>query len=229
MNYAWDIFVKAEEKGIPKDSIKFVMSKRYSAYMELSNEALNFTELDNEVEINPFYRFYDIFKEMFNINDKKDIELRHALLDVALHFLTEIDVMQGMTKIEFYIRFLIDDIINEMFGASIKDGMKLFSKFEKNMIARNMLRLYITGEMLYLLKDTFSKVFKNSIVYANYEVKDELLFYICQEKTRVSEEKVQFLMDIFLPIKFKTRVYWYNHFGIIGSDETMKIDSIALY
>ncbi|HEX9059363.1 MAG TPA: iron-dependent peroxidase, partial [Clostridia bacterium] len=152
-----------------------------------------------------------------------------ALLDVALHFLTEIDIMQGMTKIEFYIRFLIDDIINEMFGARIRDGMKLFNNFEKNMIARNILRLYITGEMLYLLKDTFSKVFENSIVYANYEVKDELLFYICQEKTRVNEEKVQFLMDIFLPIKFRTRVYWYNHFGIIGSDETMKIDSIALY
>jgi hypothetical protein len=72
-------------------------------------------------------------------------------------------------------------------------------------------------------------IFKNSIVYTNFKEKDELLFFIGEEKTKVKEEKLELIKEVFLPIKFQTEVYWEYHFGVIDVEEIMKIDEIALY
>lgn len=229
MNYVWDLIIKAKQLNIPLKNIKFLAAKSYSAYMELSDKYLNFNKVENEVEVNPYYRFYEIFKDMFNINNNSDTEFREVLFDIAMHFLAEIDVMQGMNKREYYIRFIIEDIERGIFGEEIKDKFALFDKEEKNIIAHNILKLYITAEALYLLKDTIRKIFKNSTIYVNYEKKDELLFYIPYTRNDINEAKVDLIKEFFLPIKFHTEIYWKDHFGIIGVEETMKIDSIALY
>lgn len=229
MNYVWDIVVKARQLEIPEKTIKFEVAQSYSPYMELSNVNINFTEVEEAVELNPYFRFYEIFKDMFNINNEEDVEFREKLFDVTMHFLTEIDTMQGMNKKEYYTRFLLDDIKRGILGDEIRDKLSLFSVNEKNIIAANIIRLYITGEMLYLLKDTIRKIFKNSTIYANYETKDELLFYIPFKKNDKNVAKMELIKEIFLPIKFHTETYWNDHFGIIGVEDTMKIDGIALY
>ncbi len=229
MNYVWDLLIKAGQSGVQKKNIKFKAAESYSPYMELSNEALNFCRIEHEVEINPYYRYFEIFKDMFNINNTEDKEFRDSLFDIAVHFLADIDIMQGMNKNEYYLRFILRDMDNGLFGASVKEKIGLFSKEEKDMLAGNILRLYITGEALYLLKDTVRKIFKSSTIYANYETLDELLFFINYKRNETNEKKLELIKEIFLPVKFRTEVYWKDHFGIIDVDETMKIDSIALY
>ncbi len=229
MNYVWDIIIKARQLGHDENNIRFSVAESYSPYMELCNENLNFKEIEPEVELNPYYRFYEIFKGMFHIDNNEDIEFRQTLFDIAIHFLTEIDVMQGMNRREFYIRFLIDDIMRDIFGKEIKEKFCLFGRQEKKIIAENMIRLYITGEALYLLKDTVRRIFEKSTIYANYETKDELLFYIPYIRSEMNQAKMDFIKEIFLPIKFRTEIYWKEHFGIIGVEDTMKIDGIALY
>jgi hypothetical protein len=229
MNYVWDLVINAGQGGMQKKNIKFILAQSYSPYMELSNEIINFTKPEHEIEINPYYRYFEIFKDMFNINNIEDTELRNNLLDIAVHFLCDIDVMQGMSKREYYIRFILDDMEKGILGSSINDKLHMFDSEEKRLLADNILRLYITGEALYLLKDTVRKIFKNSTIYANYETKDELLFFIDTERTDEKEIKLTLIKDIFLPIKFRTEIYWRDHFGVIGVEETMKIDSIALY
>lgn len=229
MNYVWDIIIRARQLGIPEKDIRFLVASRYSPYMELCNENINFSRIDNEVEVNPYYRFFDIFKDMFDINDDSDIEFREGLFDITMHFLSEIDSMQGMSKTEYYIRFIMEDIENGIFGEKIAEGFGQFSREEKYILAQNILRLYITGEALYLFKDAVRRIFKNSTIYANYEAKDELLFYIPYTQNAVNLAKMDLLKELFLPIKFRTEIYWKNHFGIIDIDDTMKIDKIAIY
>lgn len=228
MNYIWDLIIKAKNLKIPKGNIKFSPASKYSPYMELSNENLNFSEIDKNVEINPYYRFYEIFKDMFNINNHEDVELRNTLFDILIHFLTDIDINQGMNKKEYYSKFILKDIYNNLFGTSIKEKINLLEHEEKIMLIDNILKLYSTGQALYLLKDTLRKLFKNSILYTSEE-KDELIFYMGEEKTEINEEKLKLIKEIFMPIKFNTEIYWGNHFGIIGIDESMRIDEIALY
>ncbi|MNG29336.1 hypothetical protein D3C84_1147480 [compost metagenome] len=73
------------------------------------------------------------------------------------------------------------------------------------------------------------KVFKRSTIYAICEEKDELILYVGQEETVESRGKVELILDLFLPVRFRTELYWSRHFGILGVEDTMRLDTMALY
>ncbi|MBE1555947.1 iron-dependent peroxidase [Sporosarcina limicola] len=229
MNYIWDLLIKAENVGLYKKDIQFILATSYSPYMELSNEVINVKSVEKKVEVNPYYRYYEIFKDLFPPEDEGEVEFKNIFFDLVLHFLADIDLVQGMNKREYYLKFILKDIEAETFGYSVKDKMKWFTKEEKERIATNILRLYQTGEEIYLLKDTMRKLFKDCIIYLKCDVKDELLIYIGQEESEITQSKVDLILEIFLPIRFQTEIYWKQHFGIIDVEETMKLDRIALY
>jgi hypothetical protein len=229
MNYIWDLVIKANRAGTPMEKLTFAPAKSYSPYMELSNENINFKQVDSEIEINPYYRFYEIFKDLFNINNEADLELRKVLFDITIRFLTELDLRQGMNKTEYYLRFIRRDLGSGCFGPKIRDGFGLLDEFEQNVVTENVYRLLITGEMLPLLRETIRLIFINSTIYANYEAANELLFFIAAERTELNLLKLELIKELFLPLKFVTITYWKDHFGVIGMDETMRVDQIALY
>jgi hypothetical protein len=229
LNYIWDLVIKADWSGLERKDLTFAAAKVFSPYMELSPEALNAAVVERRVEVNPYYRFYDIFRDLFDVNNHEEVELRNTLFDIAIHLLAELDVMQGMNKQEYYIRFVLRDLEAGLFGSRVKEGLVLFNREEQEIIAANVLRLYETGEALYLLRDTMRKLFKQSTLYANCEEKEELLFYIGKEETKAVRAKVELVRELFLPARFHTELYWSDHFGIIGVEETMKQDHIALY
>lgn len=182
MNYIWDLLIQAEEEGFLTKDIYFHLAKIYSPYMELSPQLLNSQEIEQHVEVNPYYRYFDIFKDLFHPDHTTDEAFRDALLDITLHFLAEIDRMQGLNKKEYYIRFMLRDIEANVFGKLVRDKIKSFSKKEQEIIALNMLRLYQTGEALYLIKDTLKNIFRNCFIYVKSEENDELLLYIHQKR-----------------------------------------------
>lgn len=229
MNYIWDLVVKAEKLGLSRKDIYFKLAYTFSPYMELCLENLNSTTIDQTVEVNPYYRYDAIFKELFSLDNNQDMESRQVLFDLVLHFLAEIDLLQGMNKKEYYIQFVLKDIAEGLYGESAKEKIKLFTTHEKELIAINILRLYETGEAIYLLKNTMRKLFKDCIIYAKCEEKDELLIYIGKKRCNLIESKIELILQIFLPIRFQATLYWDNHFGLIDIDKTMKIDKIALY
>jgi hypothetical protein len=229
MNYVWDLVIKAERSGISRDNICFVPAKVYSPYMELCTENLNNGLIEKKVEVNPNYRFYEIFKDMFHLNNNEDEEIRYELFDILMHFLTEIDLNQGMNKREYYEKFILEDLENGIFGEEVKEKIRFFNLEEKYLIAQNILDLYTTGQTMYILKNIVKSIFKNSIIYSNTDEKEELIFYIGEEKNEVIEKKLNLLIILFLPIKYQLEIYYENHFGIIDIDETMRIDQIALY
>ncbi|WP_107924610.1 iron-dependent peroxidase [Lysinibacillus parviboronicapiens] len=229
MNYIWDLLIRAEDEGFAKKDIQFHLAKDFSPYMELSPQLLNAQQLEQQVEVNPYYRYYEIFKNLFHPDNVNDLELRQYFLDFVLHFLAEIDRMQGMNKREFSIQFILREIDANVFGNTVRDNMHAFTKKEKEMVVLNILRLYQTGDEIYLLKDTMKRLFSHCMIYVKSEEQDELLLYIGQKKSAFNEMKVRLVQEIFLPVNFQMEVYWQNHFGIIGAEETMKLDRIALY
>jgi len=229
MNYARDVIINLRQNGKEEKKLKFVVAKSYSPYMELSDACINFNEVEEEIEINPYYRYYEIFKDLFNINNEEYIELRETLFDIVMHFIADIDAMSGMTKREFYLRFIIEDISKGILGERIKKNFEIFDNKEKMIIAENLIKMYKTGQTLYLLRDTVRRIFLNTTIYANNEMKNELLFYIPYSRSEINEAKMEFIKEFFLPINFRTEIYWEDHFGVIDVEETMKIDSIAIY
>jgi hypothetical protein len=229
LNYVWDLVIKAEQAGMKKRDLYFAPAQVYSPYMELSNEILNTKTVDTWIEMNPYYRFFEIFRDLFDINNQEHMELRHTLFDILIHFLTDMDLWQGMNRREFYIKFMLMDLEAGIFGMDVAHKMKLLDKGEQEVFASNILSLYETGEAVYLLKDTMRKMFKHSTIYANCEEKDELLFYVGQVETDTARAKLELIKQIFLPVRFHTETYWEEHFGIVDVEETMRVDRIAIY
>ncbi|WP_310603875.1 hypothetical protein [Anaerosporobacter sp.] len=247
MNYIWDLIIEVERRGILKKQLKFVKAKRYSPYMELSFEDLNKTVLDEneshavkgkkkrnskaiyEIEVNPYYRFYEIFRDMYSLDDSEHEELKEVLFDLLIHHLSDTDAYMGMNKWEFYKGLLLDDIKNNFFGKNAYQQFLIFTEVERQYLLTRILMLYEVGESLLLFKETIHTIFNNSAIYINRREKDEILIYLGVSKSKRYEEKLTFILDFFLPVKYEIRLYWDKHFGVIGEDKTMHVNQIVLY
>lgn len=230
MNYLWETLLQSKRQGIPRKKLRYKIARNYSAYIEISNACLNQEEIgpDKIVEVNPYYRFYDIFKDMYVPEMKEFPKLRECLFHLVIHQLAKNDLFSGMTKFEYYKKLLYSDIMDGCFGEAAQSAMSLFSQEEHEIILSGLLRQYETGSSLDLFGDMMQALIKNNIVYHNKENPCEILIYIGQKKEKQLEQKMDFLIKMFVDIPYVTELYYEHHFGIIGIEETMLINEITL-
>lgn len=230
MNYIWDVLLRAKSQHISPDQITFKLATSYSPYMEVSFEYLNITKLETTtVEVNPYYRFYSIFKDLFHIDYQEDLSLREVLLDVLMHYLAHIDLKQGLCKKEYYRKFIEADLKNGIYGQKNADIYSKISYMEKSILLDGILMLYKTGVSQHIFRKMMKVFFNKSYIYQNQDKKNELLIYIGESKSELNKDKLQMLCDIFLPLNTKISVYWKYHFCIMGLSETSILNEIALY
>ena len=230
MNYLWEVILLAKQMGIPEGEIRFRKAEVYSAYMEISNLYLNQEYLNESkiVEVNPYLRFFEIFKDCFPTEEDVYPELRDRLLNIILHEIAQNDSLSGMTREEYYKKFLYRDFLEGIYGAAYKSIFELFNRNEQELMLCNMLRLYETGNSLMLFKDMMNALIDNNIIYINNQNPYEIIIYIGQKKRREIELKIQFMMGTFLDICYQVEIYYEYHFGIIGIEDTMIMDNIAM-
>lgn len=230
MNYIWELAIKAIEQNIDPDEIFYKYGIPFSPYMELSFPDMNQTKpIIEEVEINPYYRYYSIFKELFDPDLDENEEFIGVIHNNLVHHLKDIDVFMGMCKREYHINFIIKDIKDGCFGDYISENINVFSLLEKKILANNILYLYETGENIFLLKETIKKIFINAYILSNREEKDEVVFFLRTNKTTSKQLKIEIIRHIFLPFKFNILIYWDRIFGVMGVSELMKIGETMNY
>ena len=88
--------------------------------------------------------------------------------------------------------------------------------------------MYKTGVSIQLFNKILRKIFKNSIVYSNKEKPKDIYIYLDEIKTKELENKIDFILDTFLSIDMKPLIFWNQHFGILGLNNTMKNDEIVM-
>ncbi len=231
MRELWEVVLEAKKEQIPLKDLRFVHEGKGSAYMELSLSFINQEELQGEkvIGVNTYCRFYSIFKHMYQPDQKEFPYLRNSLTNLILHLLAENDARRGMTKEEYYKKLLIRDIQTGVFG---KEAIQVFAHMEKeeqDKLMSGWLRSYRTGSSLAIFIDMVHSLIDNSIVYHNNDFPEELLVYTSSKKTDELEQCLQFLIELFLDIQYRVEIYYEYHFGIIGMEDTMQIDEIALY
>jgi hypothetical protein len=231
MNYIWDMAIKAARQGIRSADITFLPSGSYSPYMELAFEYINTANLalPLTVEVNPYYRFCDIFQQLLDINFSGHESLRAVLFDLLVHFLLTMDCRQGLCKREYYAQFILKDIESGVFGQEIKENMSAFTKEEREFLLSSMIALYRTHASLHLFKKVVRTLFCGSIIYYRSEDTPEMLIYLGVVESDLNRRKIDTLLTLFLPMGFAFRLYWENHFGIIGQDATMGMNHIVIY
>ncbi len=230
MNYLWEVLVQARNEAVAEESLRFTIPKVFSAYIEVSNVFINQGNLGREqcIEINPYYRFYEIFKDLYQPDYNEGEDLRASLANLILHQLAGNDVLSGMTREEYHKALLLQDILAGKNGWLGQNAIALFDITEQQVILSGMLRQYLTGCSIDLFREMMTALIPDNIIYHNNENTNEVLVYIGQKKTELLERKLQFLIADFLDLSGVVDIYYEYHFGIIGIGETMTIGEIAL-
>lgn len=235
MRYLWEVLLAAQTEQIPEECIRFVHAPLGSGYMELSLPCLNQTWLAEEgqtgdisIGVNTYYRFYDIFQGMFPPDEIDFPALRESLTNVSLHMLAQNDIRRGMTREDYYKRLLAKEILEGGFGEAARKVFLNMNRKEQEILLGGWLGSFQTGSILPVFLDMVHGLVADSIVYHNNECPDEVLLYTGLKKERKLEQRIRFLIDTFLDIRYHVEIFYEYHFGIIGMEETMRIDEIAI-
>lgn len=230
MKYLWEALLKAKEQEIDIHEIRFQIAKSYSPYLELAQEDLNTAEIreDIPIELNPYYRFENIFREITSQELKKYPELQKSLFQILITMIGENDLKQGMNITEYKKKFFCKDLKEGCYGEEIKKDFCCFTKDQQQIILEGMVKLYSAGTSIDLLRHILITLFPQSILY-HHACQNELLIYIPSEKTEETQRQIEFIGRVFADIKYKIEVYYQYHFPILGVDAACQIGEIALY
>lgn len=224
MNYTWDYLIHSIHKNVYPAEINLYKAEDYSPYMELSFHDINFHGVDTNTEINVYYRdsYTAIFKYLFEPDLNEAPELRKHFTDILLHLLFETDRFQGMSRREYYIRFLIKELQNDVYGQEVVEQFKNFTFMEQIAVANGLLSLYRTGENMAVLRRVTKDIFPNSFLFGNTRERNELYFYLRTEETSENWNKIRCIITLFMPFRFAEDIYWEDIFGVQDMEVFMK-------
>ena len=230
MNYGWEAELKAEESGFSREELRYVPSQSGSPYMEIVMEELNRTKLPyGVVEINPLYRFAREMAEVFDRNLTEYEDTRMVFFDVFMHYISCLDLRQGLSKQEYALRFLLNDLLKGTCGAAAARVVGDFEKGKLRDLLRLILKLYQCGSSVSLFKEAMRRMYPDSLVYASNETARQVLVYVGVKEEERERQRLEFLRDMFLPINYHVFLFWEHHFGIIDVEETMMVDEMVLF
>ena len=235
MRYLWEVLLAAREEGIREEKLRFVHTPSGSGYMEISLPCLNQTWVEEDDEtgnvsigVNTYYRFYDIFHNMFPPDAAEFPALRESLTNLSLHMLAQNDIRKGLTKDDYHKRLLEKEILSEGFGAAARDVFQAMNRAEQETLLGGWLNSFRVGSALPIFLDMVHGLVADSIVYHSNERPNEVLIYTGLRKERNLEQRIRFLIDTFLDFRYHTEIFYEYHFGIIGVEETMRVGEIAI-
>lgn len=155
-------------------------------------------------------------------------KLRESVTNLIYHQLAEDDAMSGMTKEEYYKKLLFQDLLDGAYGTMAKEAAEMLDRDEREIVLSGLLRQYQTGSSLDIFKDMMEALIPDNIVYQSNENFYEIFVYVGGKKNKKTETKMNFLLQMFMELPYQVDIYYEYHFGIIGMEETMKMDEITL-
>lgn len=229
MNYIWEMLLKLEDTSIQKENVFFKQATEYSPYYEQAFLCMNQQTIEEQVvEINSLYRFNAIFSELLSPYLEESEVIKDYLFDILIHYLVEIDLRHGLSKKEYYIRRLKQSIEEGEYGlAAIKSFNKIQAKHQM-ILCEMMLTQFQSGTSIALFAKVIKAIFPGAIVYKKQSKEKQILVYIGETPTKTLENTVWFILETFLPLDFKIRLFWEHHFAIMDVEETLKLGAIEI-
>lgn len=226
----WEVALRADHCGVKREKLRYQPAKICSPYIEASFTDLNESGIgEHPIEANPLYRFAHIFAAIFDINITASEKTRNTLFDVCMQYMIQIDLRQGLSKSEYYLRFILRDFLQGVYQNNFGDAIKQFNHIELRKILVCMSILFKCSSSILLFRKTMRAVYPDSLVYASNDDFREILIYIGKKETTEEQSKVDFLTGVFLPRDYVTHLFWEHHFGIIDVDVTMQFDEMVLF
>lgn len=235
MNFIWDIVLQAAKDDFESEKLFFKPAENFSPYIEQSFKSINQRHVENiNVEINPLYRFAPIFEyilhpDVINLIFENQRQCILFYFDLITHILAEIDLCHGMTRREFYIRRIRRELLAGVYGEVAREGMENLSREQQISIADELLKVFETGSSVKSFCNIMKQIFEGCIIYQDIQHPQKIYAYIGKERDEQLQKQWQLIRETFLPLDMEVREFWAEHFGILDIDETLKINSIAIF
>ncbi len=230
MNYIWEAALAADKENIPREEMQYCPVQNGSPYAEVVLENINSRGIEStQVEVNPLYRFAKEFSSVFDRNLEGYEQTRNLFFDIVMHYMVQADLRQGLSKQEYCLRFLLMDLLDGVCGSQAAQAILCFEKKKLYRLLCMIFKLYQCGSSILLFREVMRDMYPDSFVYVSNDRIRQVLVYIGVEETEVERIRMGFLQDLFLPIYFEVFLFWEHHFGIIGIEETMKIEDMVLF
>lgn len=172
------------------------------------------------VDINPYFRFATIFKDMLTAEN----EFNYALInDVIMHTLVNIDRICGMSKRDFLIISIIDEIDKGFYGSG---AGKLFNMIEKRALAEILIMFYNSTDSISCMRALFKTIMTDFQIIIKEN--EEFVFYNPNAFDEQNHEKIKLIIKLFLPIGFSYVIHWGYSYGYIGYSESMNCEEFVL-
>lgn len=229
MNYIWEALLAAGKNGIEEKKLRFLEASQPSPYVEVSFADLNTVALENpEIQVNPLYRFSQVFSELLAPDVRECSESRALFLDVFLHYIARTDLLSGMYRQEYYFLFLCREIREGAYGKRAAEAFLLFDAGQQRRIVSALIGLYRSGYYKEIFRELVTALYENAIVYEERDRAEVLYLYVGQRESGTERKKARFLADTFLPVYTEVKIFYDRHFGILDQEETMVTDRILL-
>lgn len=185
MQYIWEVVLAAEKNGIREADLRYEVAEVRSPYLEVSFYDLNTQTVEQTaVEVNPFYRFFDIFSGVLDINQKEYGKTKEIFVDAVFHYLALTDLRMGMSRKDYYFKFLVEELESGQFGRKAKAAIQLFSSYEKNILYWRSWMSYLLVTIVRFSSGCFKRYIKTLLYIKAWIVPMNFIFTLEVQKRR---------------------------------------------
>ena len=210
-----------------KENIRFCQAPSYSPYCEFSDSGIEEIQGLTRLSMNAFYRYAPIMEPLF-ASKELNREQRDWLFDVYMHYLTELEYRKGATRQELAIRKLQAGLTDGIYGERVKAAYLLLDRNQKYYVSHMLECQQRTRESVNKCADVLVTVLQDGIVYKSETNEKQLMLYINKRENEQDKAIIHMVCELFLPLGYDLRVFWENHFAVIGEMQTMVLDEIEL-
>ena len=249
MNYIWYPFIEAIQSAYDTTKIRYRLSDRMFfdtldgekirvpagahhispllEYIPLAlydpDQVVDQEDKFSHVDVNPYVRFGHIFSHILS-PERNDPNVL-VVCDIFAHMLAHLDRICGMSKRDFRLMLMVDEIEKGCFGDDL-EVFRLFSVSEKRALAEMLHMLYETSNCLRCLDALFHLIMTGFRVrLRDYR---EVVFYTPYAFEEREDKKLRFIIKLFLPIDFSYVIHWRYTYGSIEHDESMLLERFVL-
>lgn len=218
------------------EEIHFEQAELWNPYAELAVDSEQMKEDGTPVcRYNALYRYEDIFFPFFQLEGIPSEQKDKVLFDIFSHYLATVDGKSGVSFREFRKRKFGMDIEQGYYGELIKTIYGGLSKEKKYIVIHYLElqeRIQKEGTITAACMDIYMKVviglFETGVMYKDRYRDRQYIFYVGKEKTDEGERLLQLSETLFLPFGYQVEVLWDKHFGLIGENQTLRVDAIQI-
>ncbi len=222
MAYLWENYSKAKD---------FRIAETICPYIEVLNQNTYVTN------VNPLIRFSRIFDSSFGEGDERSFALdsltarigsegTENIVNVLFHYLAQLDRAKGLDHTQCVIEELRSEIEKGLWGERIKALTEAMICADRECILYVLAQRVLRDNQSFFM-EAVGKLFAVSSLC--YEEKTKLFYlYIGVEKNDYNIKKLDLIVSLFWTLNRKLEVVWNCHYGVVGCDDTMHVDSIQI-